>query len=143
MLSPFLARWEVGVRTRRVFHFHDHVVSLLLGLIFQYFQLAAPLRVFQVKTLLRASDDRRATVLRLVAGRGNIGMWAPVVDVLEEGGLLEEVHIKNRVFSDLFSVSPSGTCFCLTLYASTHPRALIPLGWVVGSHPVSACDDHM
>ncbi|CAM9137081.1 unnamed protein product [Ectocarpus sp. 12 AP-2014] len=61
----------------------------------------------KVKTLLRASDDRRGTVLRLVAGHGNIGMWKAVVVVLTEEGLLEEVHTLEEMLTT--TGNPYGT----------------------------------
>lgn len=56
--------------------------------------------VFQVKTLLALDDRRHGRLLRRVAGRGNIGVWAAVVIVLEEEGLLEQVRIENHIFAD-------------------------------------------
>lgn len=55
--------------------------------------LRLPCWVRQVKKLLLVSDKKGESVLHTIAMGGNIGVWAVVVDIFKEQGVLEEVGV--------------------------------------------------
>lgn len=56
-------------------------------------QPATPSYIVQVNVLLLDPYGMGKSVLHMIAKGGNIGMWAVMVDIFKEQGLLEEVDV--------------------------------------------------